>query len=107
VVPTGANESIRFWIETRLRPEFNNEALKMTPTAILVIQIVLEAQMSEGLVSDQHQLISLMDAICPRDIVNLYFIKYGRRTLTTNRAIRLLADMHDMWIAIRTNAKQP
>lgn len=93
----------RSWVDEELVPELKRHNLQISQSAHHLFCFVLSAQVTEGLVRDGPALRNLLNQIPVSDIVELYTVKYGLRSLTTNRGVRLLGDLHDRWVSIRAS----
>ena len=91
------------WLDGEFIPELRRNNLEMTETARELFTLVICGQVREGLVRDGHSLDQMLRRFDVKELVLLYMLKYGRRHLTVNRAVRMLADLHDRWIALRSD----
>src|SRR5687768_13568566 len=83
------------WLDGEFIPELRRNNLEITDTARELFTLVLCGQVREGLVRDGHSLDHMLRRLNVKDLMVLYMLKYGRRDVTVNRAVRLLADLHD------------
>jgi hypothetical protein len=91
------------WLDGEFVPELRRNNLDITETARELFTLVLCGQVREGLVRDGESLSRMLRRLDVKDLIVLYTLKYGRRRVTVNRAVRLLADLHDPWVAIRSD----
>lgn len=73
--------------------------IKVSPDAIELMKKFFRVQIPGGTISSVELLKSLVDSIDLDDVVALYRIKYSGLPISFNRAIRLLSDLHEPWIA--------
>jgi len=95
--------SVEEWVESNFVPFFVENGIEVSRRAKEVLQLVLFAQVEEGLIESEDTLIRLADHVSPEPFFLVYLNKYGNRKLTANRMVRLLADFHDRWIEMRSN----
>lgn len=75
-----------------------------TERARSLLVSAIEAQTEDGPGGTPEQVLEWLGQFPLDDIAVLYATKYNARRLTFNRCIRLLADLHELWIDARQMA---
>jgi len=94
---TDLEPALRAWIDEQVRDRFARAGIECSPAAFALFLDAVHAQVGEGIVGAQ-QILRSLSALRLDAMPAFYVMKFGRRPLTYNRALRLLADMHDQWI---------
>ncbi len=88
------------WVRQHIIHPFQND-VGVTEAAAEFLELVARAQLREGIKRSAADLIEGMGRMPVGSLLALYRAKYGARLLTFNRAVRLVADLHDQWIMVR------
>jgi hypothetical protein len=88
------------WVRQHIIRPFQND-VGITEVAAEFLEFVARAQLREGIKSSAVDLIEGMSRMPVDSLLMLYRAKYGARLLTFNRAVRLVADLHDQWVTVR------
>ena len=81
--------------------------VEVTEGAREVFRCVLIYQVRDGLFETESVQIDFISKIRSDDISSLYTLKYSSQRLTCNRAVRFLADIHEIWLFHKWNALAP
>jgi hypothetical protein len=65
--------------------------------------LTVNAQIDAGIISED-KVVALLRSMRWPGIIDFYHLKFGNRPLSYNRMLRLLADMHDLWIVARSRS---
>ncbi|WP_442505058.1 hypothetical protein SH528x_003829 [Novipirellula sp. SH528] len=91
----------RKWIDEQIAPVFEDVGIKVSESSRDLLVLALNTQIEEGLVENPRALARAIEALPLEDLPAFYRMKYGNRTLSFNRTVRLLADLHERWIDSR------
>ncbi len=72
-----------------------------TPCARNLLIATVVAQLIEGPIKEEEKIIEVIRKVSIEEVATLYRTKYYGRQLTYNRAIRLLSDLHELWLDVR------
>jgi hypothetical protein len=98
-------DGLEEWIRQNVVDLFRRNAIEVSVVAEEFLLFAARAQILEGLLGSERDLIHSIDSMPLADLVTFYKVKYGNRKLTFNRAVRLTADLHDRWIETRNRRR--
>lgn len=78
-----------------------NRGIEHTPNAKRLINAALLSQVEEGPTRDLEEIQRWLEQFRLDDVATLYATKYNARKLSFNRCVRLLSDLHELWIDAR------
>lgn len=85
----------------KLLTRLSERDVEHTDRARQLLVMAMEAQTVDGPGASPEQIVAWLDRFPLDDIATLYVTKYDARRLTFNRCVRLLADLHELWIDAR------
>jgi len=86
--------------EARFRAPLESRGIEVRPAARDLFLRTAMAQAEAGIVP-RDKLLAAVQRLELEGLADFYLLKFGPRPLSYNRMLRLLADMHDKWIASR------
>lgn len=87
-------------VERRIVVPLAAVGVETAQDAIELISLAMLNQQRIG-VAPSDQIIAMLESLDMDGLVAFYTLKFGKRTLSFNRAMRLLSDMHEKWIRYR------
>ena len=88
---------LRDFFDANVAAPFREQGVVVHLAARDLFVLTVHAQIDAGIIR-KDKVAAAVEAIMRPDITNFYRLKFGGRPLSYNRMLRLLADMHDMWI---------
>lgn len=101
--PAGAAEieqRLSEFVDSRFAPPLEARGIEMRAAARTLFVRTALAQVEAGIVP-ADRIVEAVEAMDLDGLADFYLLKFGPRPLSHNRMIRLLADMHDKWVAFR------
>ncbi|MCF2825424.1 MULTISPECIES: hypothetical protein [unclassified Pseudoalteromonas] len=84
-----------------LEAKMSEHQVEMTDSAKAMMNMFVDAQLTDKVVTSPEDLVLLLQKLNIEQISQMYIEEFGALRLTTNRTVRLLAMMHEQWVAAK------
>ncbi len=94
------NPDFESWADSLL-DKLQKQGVAHTDSARKLLIMAMEAQTTDGPGASAERVSAWLGRFPLDGIATLYVTKYNARPFTFNRCIRLLSDLHELWIDVR------